>query len=288
VQRCKKQEATSFLEKMKPSDKETEYAIKIIRKILNKGKYNLGMIVMENAAGFIGNADFMDFYKTKEKTDKSIEQLDIINKSIVEVLTCIVRLYNEVGIVHNDMNADNAMMKLYNGKPIVRIIDFGRITNVKQPPLIKKFDKKIVETLMGEIVFSDYQYNTRKFGQDFSMIDEDWLRCYGEFRYCKDTIAQPNTNTDKLLSRYQQIADNLNKFYENERDISDRYIPLIMHPEKSKEKKKFTLKIPKSMMPSTILKIPKNLFFSKKSGGKTKKSKSKKRNTRKFRKYTVE
>lgn len=107
-----------------------KYLFNVVNDYSNNYSGELGIIVMANVENSITLGDFLDLNNGEYLDGLQINDSER-NNAIISVLAKIERLFIDIGVIHFDLHADNALIYVTPTNEIKSvIIDFGRASNI--------------------------------------------------------------------------------------------------------------------------------------------------------------
>jgi len=109
------------------------HTIKYLRRVLQNPDYGLGMIIMSKVLDSDTFGSFLDLPRNGRNLFQGVQVTDqVVSEVYAKLVSKIVRLYIEVGVIHFDLHLKNALVYLNGGNSLnVYIIDYGRASDVK-------------------------------------------------------------------------------------------------------------------------------------------------------------
>ena len=108
------------------------HTIKYLRRVLQNPDYGLGMIIMSKVLHSDTFESFLDLPRSRQASfqDVSVTE-DLVHNVYAKLISKIVRLYIEVGVIHFDLHLKNALIYRNRGSSLdAYIIDYGRASDV--------------------------------------------------------------------------------------------------------------------------------------------------------------
>ena len=109
------------------------HTVKYLRRVLQNPDYGLGMIIMSKVLHSDTFENFLDLPRNGRNLFQGVQVTDqVVSEVYAKLVSKIVRLYIEVGVIHFDLHLKNALVYLNGGNSLnVYIIDYGRASDVK-------------------------------------------------------------------------------------------------------------------------------------------------------------
>ena len=109
------------------------HTVKYLRRVLQNPDYGLGMIIMSKVLHSDTFESFLDLPRSRQASFQGVQVTDqVVSEVYAKLVSKIVRLYIEVGVIHFDLHLKNALVYLNGGNSLnVYIIDYGRASDVK-------------------------------------------------------------------------------------------------------------------------------------------------------------
>lgn len=109
------------------------HTVKYLRRVLQNPRYGLGMIIMSKVLHSDTFESFLDLPRSRQASfqDVSVTE-DLVHNVYARLISKIVRLYIEVGVIHFDLHLKNALIYRQGGNSLdASVIDYGRASDVK-------------------------------------------------------------------------------------------------------------------------------------------------------------
>lgn len=109
------------------------HTIKYLRRVLQNPDYGLGMIIMSKVLHSDTFENFLDLPRNSRTSFQGVPVTEqVVSEVYAKLVSNIVRLYIEVGVIHFDLHLKNALVYLNGRNSLnVYIIDYGRASDVK-------------------------------------------------------------------------------------------------------------------------------------------------------------
>ena len=109
------------------------HTIKYLRRVLRNPRYGLGMIIMSKVLHSDTFENFLDLPRNGRNLFQGVQVTDqVVSEVYATLVSKIVRLYIEVGVIHFDLHLKNALVYLNGDNSLnVSVIDYGRASDVK-------------------------------------------------------------------------------------------------------------------------------------------------------------
>lgn len=109
------------------------HTVKYLRRVLQNPDYGLGMIIMSKVLHSDTFESFLDLPRNGRNLFQGVPVTDqVVSEVYAKLVSKIVRLYIEVGVIHFDLHLKNALVYLNGDNSLnVYIIDYGRASDVK-------------------------------------------------------------------------------------------------------------------------------------------------------------
>lgn len=109
------------------------HTVKYLRRVLQNPDYGLGMIIMSKVLHSDTFENFLDLPRNSRTSFQGVQVNDqVVSEVYAKLVSKIVRLYIEVGVIHFDLHLKNALVYLDGSNALnVYIIDYGRASDVK-------------------------------------------------------------------------------------------------------------------------------------------------------------
>jgi len=108
------------------------HTIKYLREVLQNPDYGLGMIIMSKVLHSDTFESFLDLSRSGQTLFQDVPVTeDLVYNVYAKLISKIVRLYIEVGVIHFDLHLKNALIYRQRGNSLdACIIDYGRASDV--------------------------------------------------------------------------------------------------------------------------------------------------------------
>jgi hypothetical protein len=108
------------------------HTIKYLRRVLRNLDYGLGMIIMSKVLDSDTFESFLDLPRNRQASFQDVQVTeDLIHNVYAKLISKIVRLYIEVGVIHFDLHLKNALIyRKADSSLDVSVIDYGRASDV--------------------------------------------------------------------------------------------------------------------------------------------------------------
>jgi hypothetical protein len=109
------------------------HTVKYLRRVLQNLDYGLGMIIMSKVLHSDTFENFLDLPRNGRNLFQGVQVTDqVVSEVYAKLISKIVRLYIEVGVIHFDLHLKNALIYRQRGNSLdAYIIDYGRASDVK-------------------------------------------------------------------------------------------------------------------------------------------------------------
>ena len=109
------------------------HTVKYLHRVLQNPRYGLGMIIMSKVLHSDTFENFLDLPRNGRNLFQGVPVTDqVVSEVYAKLVSKIVRLYIEVGVIHFDLHLKNALVYLNGDNSLnVYIIDYGRASDVK-------------------------------------------------------------------------------------------------------------------------------------------------------------
>ena len=111
------------------------HTINYLRRVLQNpvSDYGVGMIIMSKVLHSDTFENFLDLARNSRTSFQGVQVTDqVVSEVYAKLISKIVRLYIEVGVIHFDLHLKNALVYLNGDNSLnVYIIDYGRASDVK-------------------------------------------------------------------------------------------------------------------------------------------------------------
>ena len=109
------------------------HTIKYLRRVLRNTDYGFGMIIMSKVLHSDTFESFLDLPRNRQASFQDVQVTeDLVHNVYAKLISKIVRLYIEVGVIHFDLHLKNALIYRQMGNSLdASVIDYGRASDVK-------------------------------------------------------------------------------------------------------------------------------------------------------------
>jgi len=109
------------------------HTIKYLRRVLRNTDYGLGMIIMSKVLHSDTFESFLDLPRNRQASFQDVQVTeDLVHNVYARLISKIVRLYIEVGVIHFDLHLKNALIyRQVDNSLDASVIDYGRASDVK-------------------------------------------------------------------------------------------------------------------------------------------------------------
>ena len=109
------------------------HTVKYLRRVLQNPNYGVGMIIMSKVLHSDTFENFLDLPRNGRNLFQGVPVTDqVVSEVYATLVSKIVRLYIEVGVIHFDLHLKNALVYLNGDNSLnVYVIDYGRASDVK-------------------------------------------------------------------------------------------------------------------------------------------------------------
>jgi hypothetical protein len=109
------------------------HTVQYLRRVLQNPDYGIGMIIMSKVLHSDTFENFLVLPRNDRNLFQGVQVTDqVVSEVYAKLVSKIVRLYIEVGVIHFDLHLKNALVYLNGSNSLnVYIIDYGRASDVK-------------------------------------------------------------------------------------------------------------------------------------------------------------
>ena len=118
------------------------HTIKYLRRVLRNPDYGIGMIIMSKVLHSDTFESFLDLPRNRQASFHDVQVTDdLVHNVYARLISKIVRLYIEVGVIHFDLHLKNALIyRQVDNSLDASVIDYGRASDVKDTTTTEYLD----------------------------------------------------------------------------------------------------------------------------------------------------